>query len=485
MGNIVGIDLGTSTTLVACFNEAGTAQLTPNRDGDTITPSVVQIEPNGEVICGKEAKKLLGLGFTGVFAEFKRDLGKGLVHRFGTQDITPEQLTAVLLKQVLEDYAAQFGQPDMIVVSWPANFTDAQRAATQEAVRMANLKVDHYVSEPTAAALYYAFNEKLSGKHLVYDIGGGTFDVSLVSADGNEIKVEFSEGVQRLGGADMDQELLKIVDEKFQQKTGQPFDRVDCSFTQLDLEAAKHTLSTRDNTQIRLVSEVHGPQMIALSRHELETAVRPLLRKAEEACAEMLRNNGTDKASIGKVFMVGGPSRMPCVQASARTFFNKEPTVREPGDAVAKGAAIFAALRAPKSLLGPLQRTAIGSTTVADITPHYFGIALHEPATTAARFNKVLIEKGLKTPHAVVKEFFVSPGENITGIHLTITQSTRSERNLAAVTVVYDGKVHIRPEATPADKIRVTFSYDQNGVMHCVLKELATGKESEVKLDSK
>ena len=484
MGNIIGIDLGTSTTLVACFNDSGSAELKPNLEGEVITPSVVQIEADGEVICGKEAKKLLGLGFTGVFSEFKRDLGQGISHSVGNHRITPEQLTATLLKRVVGDYASQFGQPEFIVISWPANFNEAQRAATQEAVRMAGLKVDHYVSEPTAAALYYAFNEKLQGRHLVYDIGGGTFDVSLISAEGNEIKVEFSEGVPRLGGADMDRELLKLIDRKFSQKSGHPFDRVDCSFTQEDLEAAKHSLSTRDSTQVRLVSETHGPQMIQVLRTELEQAVAPVLREAEKACEEMLRYNGTDKSSIGRLFMVGGPSRMPCVQASVRSLFGKEPTVREPGDAVAKGAALYAALRAPQSLLNELQKRAIGTTKVADITPHYFGIALHEPNSNTARFNRVLIEKGLPTPHAVVKDFFTSEGENLTGIKLTITQSGKSERSLDNVKVVFDQHVPIDPNSKSGDPIRVTFSYDENGVMHCHLKEMKTGKVTEVKLDS-
>jgi molecular chaperone DnaK len=158
--------------------------------------------------------------------------------------------------------------------------------------------------------------------------------------------------------------------------------------------------------------------------------------------------------------------------------------VREPGDAVAKGAALYAALRAPQSLLNELQKRAVGTTKVADITPHYFGIALHEPNSNTARFNRVLIEKGLRTPHAVVKDFFTSEGENLTGIKLTITQSGKSERSLDNVKVVFDQHVPIDPNSKSGDPIRVTFSYDENGVMHCHLKEMKTGKVTEVKLDS-
>jgi molecular chaperone DnaK len=191
-----------------------------------------------------------------------------------------------------------------------------------------------------------------------------------------------------------------------------------------------------------------------------------------------------DKSAIGKVFMVGGPSRMPCVQESVRAFFNKAPTVKEPGDAVAKGAAIFAALRAPKTLLGPLQAKAVGQTSVVDITPHYFGIAIHEQYSTSYHFNRVLIEKGLPVPHSIVKRFCTSEGENKTGIQLIITQCPRSERDISKVKILHNKYVPINPRGNAGDPIEVTFSYDANGMMECVLHEISTGKKTQLNLQA-
>lgn len=484
MANIVGIDLGTSTTMVARFNDTGHAESTGNVDGELITPSVVQIESDGVVTCGKEAKKFVGMGHDNVFSEFKREMGGQQSWQVNGRTITPEDLSGFLLKQVMNDYVQQFGQADTLVISWPANFTDRQKFATQEAARRAGLNVQHFINEPTAAALYYTLTLKLNGTFLVYDMGGGTFDVTVVEVKGHDIRVIFSEGVPRLGGADMDAAMLRLIAQKFQAQTGGDFDRLDASFTQLDIESPKHSLSTRDSTDIRVVSILHGAVKLTITRAEFEAAIRPLIQQAEKASTDMLAANNIASSSLREVFMVGGTSRIPALQESVQRLFGRKPIIREPDHAVARGAAIFAALKTEPTKLTQLQRNAIGAVKVIDITPHYFGIALHEPNSTTARFNKVLIEKGLKTPHAVVKEFIVSPGENITGIHLTITQSSRSERDLSVVTVVHDGKVRIRPDATPADKIRVTFSYDQNGVMHCVLKELATGQETEVKLST-
>lgn len=484
MANIVGIDLGTSTTMVACFNDSGIAATTMNAEGDPLTPSVVHIEADGVVVCGKEAKKLVGQGRDNVFAEFKRDLGGPASWDVYGRKVTPEDLSALLLKQVMAQYSSQFGTPDTTVISWPANFTDGQKQATQEAARRAGLNVQHYINEPTAAALYYALSLKLNGTFLVYDMGGGTFDVSVVEVNGYNVKVIFSEGVDRLGGVDMDQAMLGIIARKFREQTGVDFDRTDCSFTLLDLEEPKHSLSTREGTQIRVVSESLGPKKIAISRAEFDAAIEPIIRKAAAACERMLRENHIDKASLREVFMVGGTSRVPALQASVQALFGRKPIIREPDHAVARGAAIYAAIKTDPAKLTPLQRNAIGATKVIDITPHYFGIALHEPHSTTAIFNRVLIDKGLPVPYSIVKRFHTSEGENRTGIHLIITQAPRSERDITKVRILHDKRIPIRPNGVVGEIIEVTFAYDQNGMMQCVLHEVATGKKTKLELSA-
>ena len=484
MANIVGIDLGTSTTVVARFNDIGVSESTNNIDGDQLTPSVVHIEADGVVTCGKEAKKLVGLGHDHVFAEFKREMGGDQSWEVNGQTITPEDLSGHLLKQVMSDYVQQFGQPDTTVISWPANFTDRQKFATQEAARRAGLSVQHFINEPTAAALYYALSLKLNGTFLVYDMGGGTFDVTVVEVKGCDVRVIFSEGVPRLGGADMDAAMLGLIASKFAARTGGVFDRSDASFTLLDIESPKHSLSTRDSTDIRVVSIQHGAVKLTITRAEFEAAIRPLIRQAEKACLDMLAANNIDRASLREVFMVGGTSRIPALQESVQQLFGRNPVIREPDHAVARGAAIYAAIKTDPSRLTQLQRAAIGSVKVIDITPHYFGIALHEAHSTTAMFNRVLIEKGLPVPYSIVKRFQTSPGENRTGIRLIITQHPRAERDITKVKVLHDRHVPIDPHGREGEHIDVTFSYDTNGVMHCVLHEVRTGRKTELNLQA-
>ncbi len=484
MANIVGIDLGTSTTAVARFKSEGIAETTGNIDGDTMTPSVVHIESDGVVTCGKEAKKLVGLGHDNVFAEFKRELGGQQSWTVNGRTITPEDLSAYLLKQTTSDYVQQFGQPDTIVISWPANFTDRQKVATQEAARRAGLNVQHFINEPTAAALYYTLSLKLNGTFLVYDMGGGTFDVSVVEVKGHDVRIIFSEGVDQLGGADMDTAMLGVIARKFQAQTGGVFDRTDCSLTQHEIEAPKHSLSTRESTDIRLVSDTLGPTKLTITRAEFEEAIRPLVAKAEKACLDMLSSNNIERSSLREVFMVGGTSRIPALQESVQRLFGRKPVIREPDHAVARGAAIYAALKTDPAKLTHLQRAAIGAVKVIDITPHYFGIALHESHSTTATFNRILIEKGLPVPYSVVKRFQTSPGENKTGIRLVITQCPRSERDISKVRILHDKHVPINPYGSAGDPVEVTFSYDANGMMECILHEISTGKKTQLNLQA-
>ena len=370
------------------------------------------------------------------------------------------------------------------MISWPANFTDRQKVATQEAARRAGLNVQHFINEPTAAALYYTLSLKLNGTFLVYDMGGGTFDVTVVEVKGHDIRVIFSEGVPRLGGADMDAAMLNLISQKFQAQTGGAFDRLDASFTQQDIESPKHSLSTRDSTDIRVVSILHGAVKLTITRAEFEAAIRPLIQQAEKACTDMLAANNIDRSSLREVFMVGGTSRIPALQDSVQRLFGRKPIIREPDHAVARGAAIYAALKTDPAKLTQLQRNAIGAVKVIDITPHYFGIAIHEQHSTSYHYNRVLIDKGLPVPYSIIKRFSTSPGENRTGIQLIITQSQRSERDISKVKILHNKAVPINPRGDAGEPIDVIFSYDANGMMECILHEISTGKKTQLNLQA-
>jgi molecular chaperone DnaK len=198
----------------------------------------------------------------------------------------------------------------------------------------------------------------------------------------------------------------------------------------------------------------------------------------------MLAANNIDPASLREVFMVGGTSRVPALQDSVQKLFGRKPVIREPDHAVARGAAIYAALKTDPAKLTQLQRNAIGAVKVIDITPHYFGIGMHEQHSTSYHFNKILIDKGLPVPHSVVKRFCTSQGENKTGIQLIITQSQRAERDISKVKILHNKYVPINPHGNAGDPIEVTFSYDANGMMECILHEVSTGKKTQLNLQA-
>jgi molecular chaperone DnaK len=478
--HIIGIDLGTTTTLVARFNEAGKAEITQNDEGTDITPSVIQLDSSGGVIVGTEAKKFLGQSMPNVFAEFKRDMGTDKSWVFENKTVTPIELSALLLKKVVADYANQYGQPDTVVITWPANYRNEQREATKEAAARAGLKVEYFIEEPTAAALYYATDKPLSGKYLVYDFGGGTFDVTLIEAQGNDITVLYQDGVQQLGGKDLDAALLKIIGEKFRAKTNDDFDVLDCNFNKLDIESTKHTLSTRDKTQIRIVSNKHGPIAIDLSRDEFEAGISHLVSQAEMACENVLRCGKDDpsqhvkKSDIKEIFMAGGTSRVPAMQASVERLFGKKPTVKNPGQAIALGAAIYAAINTPG--LSGLQRSAVAGIDVSLITPHFFGTSVLENDGSGV-YNDTVISKGEKLPCKVSRTYCIVR-DNQTRVKCDVTQSAIEERNLEFVTTIWEGDLPLPQGRQAGHPIEVIYEYDINGTMKCSFKDNGPGGRS-------
>jgi molecular chaperone DnaK len=484
--NIIGIDLGTTTTLVARFNEAGKPEITNNVDGNPITPSVIQVEDSGSVVIGSEAKKFLGTGTPGVFAEFKREMGTDKSWPAGGRNVTPVELSALLLKKVVADYAEQFGQPQSVVITWPANYRNEQREATKDAAKRAGLNVEYFIEEPTAAALYYATDTSLDGKYLVYDFGGGTFDVTLIEAHGNSIDVLYQDGVQQLGGKDLDNALLKIIGEKFRAKTGDEFDAVDCNFDKLAIESNKHTLSSRPSVSIRLVSAKHGPIAIDVSRDEFEAGISHLVSQAEMACENVLRCGKDDpsehvkKSDIKEIFMAGGTSRVPAMQASVERLFGKKPKVKNPDQAIAMGAAIYAAHKASNGTLNVLQARAVADVDVGLIAPHFFGTSVLSEDGSGL-FNDTVITKGTKLPCREERTYY-TVSDNQMNVECDVTQSAIEERSPEFVSTIWEGSLKV-PGGRPAGQpIKVIYAYDLNGTMQCSFEDVKTGVVNKVDL---
>jgi molecular chaperone DnaK len=480
--NIIGIDLGTTEVRVARFNEAGKAEITNNIDGTPITPAVIQLEEDGTVIIGSEAKKFLGMGVPNVFAEFKRELGTGKSWIIGSKRITPVDLTALLLKQVVADYSDQFGQPMSIVITWPANFRQEQQAATKEAAEKAGLRSVHFIEEPTAAALYYAQDGALNGKYLICDLSGGTFDVTLCQAHGIEVRILYQDGVQQLGSKDIDNALLKVIAAKFRARTGDEFDAIDCNFDKLALESNKHTLSTRASVQIRLVSGKHGPIIIEVRRAEFESAIAHLIAQVEMACESVLRCGSDDpfkyvmKHEILEVFMAGEVARMPAIQASIERLFSRKPKVKNPDQAVAMGAAIYAAHKTQPHSLNACQARSVADIDVSLIAPHFFGL-ISTNWLTGESTNITIIRKGERLPLSRTYKVNTDPRGYLPTISLT--QSAIEESNPEFVTKIWEGELH---RCAPNAEVELIFSYDAHGTMNFSVTEVATGKCTHVVL---
>jgi molecular chaperone DnaK (HSP70) len=480
--NITGIDLGTTETRVARFAENGHPEITLNSELNDVTASVVQIDDLGKVIVGNEAKKFLFTGTENVFAEFRRDIGTDRSWLAGASVITPVTLTALLLKKVVADYAEQFGQPRSIVITWPANFRNEQREATKTAARLAGLTNPLFIEEPVATAIYYARSQSLQGKYLIYDFGGTSFNVSLIESRDNTISVLNQDGIQQLGEKDLNHVLLRIIGEKFRAKTGHEFDAVDCNFDRLAIESNFSTLRTRPTVQTRLTSGRHGPLSIEVSRSEFESGAAHLIEQAEMACENVLRCGHDDparhtkKSEIQEIFMTGTATHVPALQASVARLFGKNPLIEHPEQAVALGAAIYAAHKASGGSLNTLQSCAVSDIDVTHVAPHYFGL-IYTNWLTGESTNITVIPKGEKLPFR--KAFKIKADARGFTPPISLTQSAIEESNPDFVTRIWSGDLQC---GAPFAEIELLVYYDEHGMMGCSVTDIASGKCTTVDL---
>lgn len=480
--NIIGIHLGAINTAVARFNEAGKAEITNNIDGEQFTPSVVMIEDNGTVVIGREAKKFIGFEHLNIFAEFNHELGTNKGWAVVCRNVTPIELTALLLKKVVGDYVEQFGEPTVIAITLPVDFRNEQREATKEAAKRAGLDNVHYLGEPQAVALHYGADTYLDGKYLIYNFDDGRLDVTLIEAHGTNIDVLCQDGVNQLGEKDLDKALLKIIAEKFRVKTGDEFDAVDCNFDKLAIASNKNTLSSRPYVSIRMVSAKHGSLSIVVSRNEFEAGITNLVSQTEMACENVLRRNMTDptqhikKSDIKEIFFAGEIARLPAMQASVERLFGKKPKVQNPDQAIAMGAAIYAAHKASKGTLSVLQAIAVDDVDVCLFSPHFFGI-IYDNWLTGESTNVTVIRKGDILP---IKRIFKLNADSRGYLPIiSLTQSAIEEANPAFVTCIWQGEL---PRLDPNGEVILTFSYDENGMMCFTATEVGTGEVIKVDL---
>ncbi|MBC6444201.1 MAG: Hsp70 family protein [Alphaproteobacteria bacterium GM202ARS2] len=497
MSAYIGIDLGTTFSAAATLDETGRLVMIKNPDeqrSDNLLPSAVWVEGD-ELIVGEEARKRHqnkssgGVASGDGAAGFKKDMGDSKMYKLADKAYSPTDLSAAVLKKLKMIAEKQVGDVVEAVVTTPANFSNEAREETMAAARKAGLNSRNISNEPTAAALYYAATEgqNMRGTYAVYDLGGGTFDVSIIRIDGENIEVLASNGVKKLGGDYFDEALIELVADKFKQETGRDInqnpDNLDYRLS--DAEADKISLSNQQTVLAGGGESIDG-HIIKVTRSALEEKISSYIAQTEMLCESTVEDAGLTMSDIQGVLLAGGSTRMPWVSRSIQKVFGKEPIVKANVDeVVALGAAFYVAYKNYDKLT-PTQQEFIDSVIkkggVQERTSKYYGIIsleYDEARETAVLVNSIIIHKGEKIPCSQTKTFFtVTDGQ--TSVNCKVTESDRPVTHVASVDDIVVAKKllgNLPPNRSSGQKIEVTFSYDENQTMRYSFVDIETGLE--------
>lgn len=493
MKPIVGIDLGTTYSALATLDSLGKPRIVPNREGDRLTPSVIAFaenDPPDLVLVGREAKHLRDLEPENVVTDVKRDMGEsGKNWRYRGRQYRPEELSALILRKLSQDAEEQTGEVKDVVITVPAYFAESHRRATMDAGELAGLQVRAIINEPTAAALFYATNHDINGKILVFDLGGGTFDVTVMKVAGRSIDIIASEGDRHLGGTDFDRALADIVSRKFLAETGRSPFSTDGDLEKFlnQAEERKRALSVRPSQRVLLQGERARTQVL-ITREEFDEGISPLVAKAEMLVEAVLDEAGLEPKQIAKVLLVGGSSRVPFVQQRLESIFGFAPVTEVNLDeAIACGAAVYSGLsglREDAAFIPAGVRRGLQDVHLVEVANHSYGtIVVSDDEETARQVlaNDILIPKGSSLPCNETRMYYtVVDGQS--NINVRITQG--ESRDPDHVNIIYEKDMRLPPNRPAGRPIEVNFSYDRNQRMACSFRDVESGDVIEVELST-